>query len=396
MKKIFCFLNGPYLGGAERSFILQAADVRERLGHDVRFFVPFLEKPGEEQKLISFLRENNFGVMKVHHFQYDKSLFGLSRNNPFSFLLLFPLAIIGLVKTAKNIHRINGDAEEGDVWWTGGNKIGFILFVLGVVTSFKGQFFWHFRDYPFLGGPYRFVWKLLEIIKTFNLTLIGNSFDVQKSLSRLVKESSGIPTVCLYNPVGKLKFQPRSEGSSFVIGTASMFAPWKGLHSLIVFAGLYENELKLLGISEFVIYGDEIYKTKGAHLGYKNSLERLRDSFLKDKSFVRFAGLEKPSVIFSELDVFIHSSLKPEPFGRVLLEAFHSATVLISTGLGGSGELFTDGVNGHKYLSHDYEGLLRKIKQAVGENHHYYLEQGKQRALEIEAIYDRQVVDIFS
>ncbi len=396
MKRVFCYLNGPYLGGAERSFILQAADVRDRLGHEVRFFVPFMDREGEEEQLAAFLQENKFGPKQIHYFKYDKSLFSLSRSNPFGFIFNFPLALLGLVKTSRNIHELEKEAGASDIWWTGGNKIGFILFFLGFISSFKGQFIWHFRDYPFLGGPYRMAWKLLGFVKTFELKLIGNSFDVKKTLDQLIYPTKTITTGCLYNPVGNLKFSLKDPSAPVVIGSASMFAPWKGLHSLITFAGLYKEKLKSLGVSEFIIFGDEIYKTKGAHLGYKASLIKLQKHFFKDDSFVRLGGLQKPEVIFKEVDIFIHSSLRPEPFGRVLIEAFHSATVLISTGLGGAGELFEDGVSGHKYFSHDYEGLFKKIELAIGENRNYYLEQGKQRALDIEAQYDKQLLEIFS
>ena len=393
MKKVFCYLNSPYLGGAERSFILQAADLRDELGHDVKFFVPFLEKPAESKELLNFLQSNGFGSMKVHHFQYDKSLFTLSRNNPFEFFVLLPLALLGLFKTARNIQKTN--SIEGDIWWTGGNKIGFILFALGLITTFRGGFFWHFRDYPFLGGPYRYFWKILGVIKPFDLTMIGNSFDVTRSLDLLLGSSKKVKTACLYNPVGNLDFSFKSSSEAFVIGSASMFAPWKGLHSLVAFAGLYEDKLKALGVSEFVIYGDEIYKTKGAHLGYKSALLKLRKTFFKDEEFLRFAGLQNPDVLFKELDVFIHASLKPEPFGRVLVEAYNSATVLISTGLGGAGELVEDGITGHKFYPYDYASLFEKVKLSVGENRSFFLEQGKQKSLEIEAIYKSQLLEIF-
>jgi len=392
LKVIHCFLNGPYLGGAERSFILQAADVRDRYGYDVRFFVPFLERPAEDKTLMSFLETNGFRAMKIHHFRYNSSLFSLSRSEVFLFFLKLPLALFGFFKTASAIHKI--EAQESDTWWVGGNKVGFILYFLALTTSFKGRFLWHFRDYPFAGGFYGHAWKILKVFKGLDLSLVGNSYDVKGSLERLIN-SKKVEKYCLYNPVGNLNFSMRPTDNGFSIGTASMFAPWKGLHSLILFAGLFEQELKELGIREFVIYGDEIYKTNGAHIGYRKSLERLQRVFLNNSTFIRFAGLQKPEVIFEELDVFIHSSLKPEPFGRVLIESYNSGTVLISSGLGGAGELVDDGQSGHIFIPHDYVGLLEKVALAVGKNRDYYREQGKLKALEVQDKYDLQLENLF-
>src|SRR5690606_1107486 len=92
-----------------------------------------------------------------------------------------------------------------------------------------------------------------------------------------------------------------------------------------------------LGYREIRIYGDNIYQTSGDHQGYKEQLEVI--SRMLKRLPVNFCGLKTPKEIFAEIDVLVHSSIAPEPFGRVIVEAMANGVAVLSTGLGGAQEL---------------------------------------------------------
>jgi glycosyltransferase involved in cell wall biosynthesis len=77
---------------------------------------------------------------------------------------------------------------------------------------------------------------------------------------------------------------------------------------------------------------------------------------------IEFAGLKNPETIYAEIDCLIHYSIRPEPFGRVIVEAFATSVPVITTGLGGAGEIVENGVNGFKTILFDREDLFKKIE----------------------------------
>ena len=361
MSKIACFFNGPYLGGAERSFALQIKILKEldpNLSIDV--VIPYLEHKDEAQDILSFLKENNFSQDNCSYFPYDKSLFGVSRTHGVFKILL---ALMGLLKTIKSLYRYQLGFHSK--WWVNGNKIGFVCFFYALLTFFKGGFLWHFRDYPATSKKWRLVWFLLNIPRPFSLHLIANSNDVAQSLRELNIRNAKISVI--YNPVSSLPFKALTARArdNFNIGVVAMSAPWKGLHDVILFSSLYEKELKEIGISQISFYGGPIYKTSGEHDGYYEQLKSLTKKL--NNPFIYFAGLAPPVEIFGDIDVLIHSSIRAEPFGRVIVEAFASGVPVITTGLGGAGELVSHGITGNIYNKMLPDSLLEAITLSLSE-----------------------------
>jgi glycosyltransferase involved in cell wall biosynthesis len=134
----------------------------------------------------------------------------------------------------------------------------------------------------------------------------------------------------------------------------------KGVHEVYFFAWFYERELKALGIKKIRLYGDNVYETKGDHSNYKNDLKKMIEKMPTD--LIEFAGLKSPETIYSEIDCLIHYSTRPEPFGRVIAEAFATSVPVITTGLGGAGEIVDHELNGFKTILYDRKDLIEKIE----------------------------------
>ena len=170
----------------------------------------------------------------------------------------------------------------------------------------------------------------------------------------------------IYNPSG-LPAKNIEKKMIKTIGFASMLAPWKGIHEIILWAKMYERDLMDLGIEGINIYGADIYATQGNHVGYADQLTGLIKKL--NPQLISLKGAKSPQQIFSEIDCLVHYSLEAEPFGRVLIEAFHNGIPAISTCLGGASELVEERETGLVAIKYDLNGLMNAIKSMVHDEH---------------------------
>lgn len=368
MKTMGVFLNSPSLGGAERSIVLQVLNAKNVVAV---FYIPYLRDVSEAKSLEEYIKDY-FPQGNICYYKYPKSLYSLSRTGSFVSLSNFFdcfLAFFGLLKlmfVLKNLNIISLDS-----WWINGNKAGLAILVFVQFFKFGGTLIYHLRDYPTLKVPYSFLWRLLSTKSPFKKIIISNSYDVDKVARNCIKDNEAVFEVS-YNPVELKDFQKPENHSPKRIAVASMFVPWKGIHFVILFSKMYEKELKELGIEAIDIYGENIYLTEAGSSNYKKEILELSNG----SELLCFKGNCRPEIIFASSDLLIHPSLRPEPFGRVIVEAFRSGVPVISTGLGGAGELIEHGVSGFKCVPNDYAGLFSLIKNLCNKKEYEMIVQG--------------------
>lgn len=348
MKKIAVIMNTNEVGGAERSMTFQ---LKSHMNNQLTFFIPTISL---SKQLENFLREAGFN--QIQYYQYPLSIYSLSRKN---FKPKF--------STLNDVYKIIFDAGElselanFDMVYLNGNKAAFLFFIKNRILNFKGKVIWHLRDYYFPSKLTNLLWRFLDNCKKENLSFICNSNSVKKSLS--LSPWKDYPVEVIYNPVGE-DFPKRDTTKTIkTIGFVSMMAPWKGVHEIVIWSKLFEQELKALGVSSIRIYGGDIYKTQGGHNDYGEQIKKLHHKFSSE--LLTFEGYKRPNEIFQEIDCLIHYSLSPEPFGRVILEAFDVGIPVISTCLGGSAELVQSHVTGMMVYPHDRRGLFLAVEQLI-------------------------------
>jgi glycosyltransferase involved in cell wall biosynthesis len=346
MNKIAIFFNTDEIGGAERSLIRQIELAGRNSVCD--FYVPRIS----EKKLYDFLQSKN---LVTHLFDFPDILYKISRS---SSILTWPMAILSLILPSQ-IHNHNcALLKKYDIIYLNGNKVGLYLSLLCLFSNHKGRIIWHYRDYSPKSIILRKILSLLYfvLLKKINLNFAANSNSVAKDWEVLTSKN----VTRIYNPVDDFKF--KSDRPVEIIGSASMLAPWKGVQDILMCAKIYQKEIKELGIKKIKIYGVNIYKTDGPHQEFAKKLNELKSDLIE------FSGNQSPQVIFEELDILIHSSLVAEPFGRVITEAFKSGTSVLTTGIGGAGEIIYN-TNQEKcaetYAPGDLEQLFHKIRQLI-------------------------------
>jgi glycosyltransferase involved in cell wall biosynthesis len=135
--------------------------------------------------------------------------------------------------------------------------------------------------------------------------------------------------------------QPPRPSHELRIGLVATYARWKGQDVFLrAAAELVRRNPDVL--VRFYIVGGPIYQTAGSQF----SVEELRRlaSDLGIADVVSFAPFQSDIArVFRSLDIVVHASRHPEPFGRTILEAMACARAVIATQAGGAAEIFTPG-----------------------------------------------------
>ncbi len=182
------------------------------------------------------------------------------------------------------------------------------------------------------------------------------------------------------------------------VGIVGRIAPWKGQHIFLEAAAV------VLGAAHrqtdcdarFVIVGAPLFGEEA----YDKELRRRAES-LGIGSRVEFLGFQRdvPAVL-QNLDILVHASVTPEPFGQVVIEGMAEGLPVIGTDGGGVREIITHGQNGllvpmgdATALARELLGLLRDPARArrlgsAGYAHVWQNFTAAQSARKIERVYD--------
>jgi glycosyltransferase involved in cell wall biosynthesis len=135
---------------------------------------------------------------------------------------------------------------------------------------------------------------------------------------------------------------PPANGAT-VFGLVATYARWKGHGLFIEAAGLLSRlhpEIPL----RFYVIGGPIYETLGSQVVASDLLQQARAAGIESHfGLVPFQG--DIARAYQTMDVLVHASTQPEPFGRTIVEAMACARPVIVARAGGAAELFEDGVN---------------------------------------------------
>lgn len=125
-----------------------------------------------------------------------------------------------------------------------------------------------------------------------------------------------------------------------VVGMAGRLQPWKGQH---VFLEAVEIVARRFRNATFLLVGDALF---GLDAGYKHRLQETTRRQGLDR-VVRFVGFQEDMApVYAAMDVVVHASVAPEPFGLVVAEAMAMARPVIASDGGGPREIVEDGVTG--------------------------------------------------
>jgi glycosyltransferase involved in cell wall biosynthesis len=112
------------------------------------------------------------------------------------------------------------------------------------------------------------------------------------------------------------------------------------------------------------IVGAPLYDTAGSQYTLDELRRLATDLGVSDR--VGFTGfIERPAGALRALDVVVHASTQPEPFGLVIAEAMACRRAVIVSAAGGAAELVRDGINALTHPPGDIERLAEAIERCA-------------------------------
>jgi glycosyltransferase involved in cell wall biosynthesis len=199
---------------------------------------------------------------------------------------------------------------------------------------------WHVRDFV---GARRGMRRLLALTARRAHLAIANSkavgHDVERALPRL-------PVHVVYNAIDVERFRPKGEAlpleGDIRVGIVATYARWKG-QDVFLRAAHELTKTSTLPM-RFYIVGSPVYRTAGSQFT-RAELESLATSLgVRDRvTFIDFVA--DPEKVYRALDIVVHASTEPEPFGRAVVEAMATGRAVVASTAGGTRELFIEGVD---------------------------------------------------
>jgi glycosyltransferase involved in cell wall biosynthesis len=290
---------------------------------------------------------------------------GASQLRRLSLLLRFGLAIGAATSYVWKLHRILRRMAP-DILHTNGFK----MHVLGVwARPYRVPVVWHIHDYvrqrPIMS-------RLLRIHASRCAAVVSNSEDVRRDvritlgvrpIAYSVHNALDLTHFCPVGPtldLDALAGLPKTAAGEIRVGLLGTLARWKG-HS--VFLRAISLLPQGLPVRAYVI-GDAIYQTAGSQY----SIDELRSMALRlgISEKVGFTGLVgEPAAALRALDIVVHASTRPEPFGLVVAEAMACGRAVIASLAGGVTEIIDPPADALAYPPGDAAALAERIERVV-------------------------------
>ena len=205
---------------------------------------------------------------------------------------------------------------------------------------------WHVQDFL---GERPLAGKLLRQLAGTARGAIAVSNAVARDLAAVLPN---LPVVTVCNGLDTGHFAPgpgvdldalagRPPFAGVRVGLVATYANWKG------HAAFLEALARLPGVRGYVV-GGPVSATAGSQVT-RADLVRIAANFgvLDRVGFVPFQA--DPAGVYCALDIVVHASVRPEPFGLTVAEAMSCGRAVVVSAAGGATELFTEG---HDALGH--------------------------------------------
>jgi glycosyltransferase involved in cell wall biosynthesis len=221
---------------------------------------------------------------------------------------------------------------------------GFKMHILGALAKPKqARLIWHVHDYvqarPLMAS-------LMKLFDQRCSIALANSNSVALDIKAACGDS--LPVQTLYNSIDTAVFSPHGDrldldslsglppAAPHVIrvGLLATLARWKGHEVFLRALSLIPHNLSLRGY----IVGDALYQTDGSQYSLAELKVMARQLGIFDR--VGFTGfVDRPAAAMRSLDIVVHASTNPEPFGLVIVEGMACGRAVILSESGGAMEL---------------------------------------------------------
>ena len=230
---------------------------------------------------------------------------------------------------------------------------------------------WHMHDYL---QPRPLSARVLRRLVSRCDAILANS----ESVARDVRGVFGnrVPVSTMYNGIDLERFTPEgptvdldqlaglpaAADGVVRVGLVAVMARWKGHDLLLEALARLRSNTAVRGY----IVGGPLYDTAASQRSLDELRARARALGLEGR--VGFTGfVEAPEDAMRALDVVVHASTEPEPFGLVIAEAMACGRPVIASRAGGAAEIVEPGVDGLSFSPGDVGQLAGAIARLAAD-----------------------------
>jgi glycosyltransferase involved in cell wall biosynthesis len=258
------------------------------------------------------------------------------------FAISLPAFLIFLFRLRRAILR-----QRPTIIHLNGLKCNLVISLIKIPKSIP--VIWHIQDYY---SSRRLSGKLMKFASKSASFAIADSDSVRDDARHLMPN---LKTQTILNAIDtdhyfpnrtptinldSLSSLPASSASTIKIGLIATYANWKGQDVFL------EALAKLPQERNFRAYiiGGPIYQTAGSQFDRAGLEAHAAHLGLTGKvGFVPFQA--DPRDAYQALDIVVHASTRPEPFGLTIAEAMSCGKAVVVSAAGGASELFTEGID---------------------------------------------------
>jgi glycosyltransferase involved in cell wall biosynthesis len=249
---------------------------------------------------------------------------------------------------------------------------GFKMHLLGAWAAPRGsRVVWHLHDFV---SSRRAMARLLRRTSGRAAGAIAVSKAVAADAAAVCGSALRVRTV--YNAVDLDRFTPLgpaldldaaagmapAPAGTVRVGLVATMGRWKGHAVFLRAVAALPREVP---VRAYVV-GGGIYRTAGSEVDADELRRMAAELGIADR--VAFTGfVDDPAAAMRALDVVVHASTQPEPFGLVIAEAMASARAVVASAAGGAGEIVTPGHDALAVYPGDADGLSRAIRCLAGD-----------------------------
>ncbi len=350
-KKLIFYGVSSHLGGAERS-LLDFLLFYKRSNNPQDFFVLLPKEPGP---LVEKLKINS---IQYKILPFPPAWTQLSRQSVKSQMYFFLLGLPGYFLYLYRLQAFLKKEAPSSIHSTG-IKCHISLCLLNWLLP--AHIVIHFRD---LMGARSLQKFFLWFKGKPNITWVAASQAIANTFPKM-------PIDIVYCGFSETQYFPRKNNylhdllkisrQHRLVGLVGVFAKWKGQKEFVLAA---HHALSQLDDCHFLLIGGQIYDTSGEK-GFTEGLHKLVET-LNRSDKIHFVPFQShPEVVYNSLDLLIHCSIEPEPFGRVIVEGLLCEIPIVASAAGGALEIIRDESYGLVHKPGDYHDLAEKIVRSL-------------------------------
>jgi glycosyltransferase involved in cell wall biosynthesis len=237
-------------------------------------------------------------------------------------------------------------AQAPDIVHSNGLK----MHALGALAKPRNsKLVWHIHDYP---SARPVMARVLRVLARRCDLAVANSKSVAADVEAVCRRKVNVTTI--FNGVDLDHFTPlgprldldriggvESPAGVVKVGLAATMAPWKGHEVFLRALARVPEELRVRGyVIGGAIYATDSRQTRTAEL------RRLADSLGLTERVVFTGFIEDIASAMRSLDILVHASTSPEPFGLVIVQAMACGKPVVVSCAGGAAEIVEGGTFG--------------------------------------------------